>query len=106
MKHTLELTQGTPLSEMKEVFPSTPIARMAYDEANASIVVWDRQELGDIVALDNGVKYKLKRAGAALKVTFDEAVALFGATFTDKRGVDRLIPPWKGKKSSFMVVPS
>ena len=106
MKHTLVLSQGTPLKEMKELFQNTPIARFTFDEANASVVCWDIHKSNGLTIEDNGCKHKLKKAGKAFKVTYEQAIKLFGATFTDQRGVKRIIPPWVGMKSSFMVLPS
>ena len=106
MKHVMQLEIESSLSEMKEIFPDNPLARFTYNEETSSVICWDRHEIEDVVVLDNGCKHKLKKAGKAFKVTYEQAIDLFGATFTDQRGCKRLIPSWTGMKSSFMVLPS
>ena len=104
MKHTFELTLGTE-AEMRETFQDTPLAHFKFDPNTKTCVCWDIHELGDLLIEDNGCKHKLKKAGKAFKVTYEQAIKLFGSTFTDQRGVKRIIPPWVGMKSSFMVLP-
>ena len=105
MKHTMTLQAGTPLSEMRETFQDTPLARFTFDETNANVTCWDRHEVEDLIVLDNGLKFKIKKASVALKVTFKQAIELFGEHFTDQRGTKRVIPSWKGTKSSFLCLP-
>ena len=104
-KHILVLEAKTSLSEMKELFQDTPIARFTFDEANASVICWDQHEVNGLTIADNGKKYKIKKAGKACKITFKQACAFYGSHFRDDRGARRVIGPWHGKLSSFMVAP-
>ena len=104
-KHIMKVSPHTPLKEMEEIFPNTPIARFTYDEANASVVCWDIHKLKGFTIEDNGKKYKIKKAGKACKITFKQACAFYGSHFRDDRGARRVIGPWHGKLSSFMVAP-
>jgi len=105
MKHKMQLDEGTTIEEVKVTFPDTPIARFTFDEKTAILVCWDVNEVEGILALDNGIKLKLRQGGKPFKVTFDRVKELLGEHFTDKRGVKRVIPAWEGLKSSFLALP-
>ena len=101
-KHEMNVEAGGSEQELRSLFPDTPVSRFTIDVKNGVVTCWDRHKVGEYLLEDNGVKIKIKQGG---KITFQRAKQLLGETFTDMRGVKRLIPSWEGLKSSFLCLP-
>jgi len=102
MKHEMIVEQGSDEQELRNLFQDTPLSKFTIDIERGVVVCWDLHRFEGVLLADNGVKMKIKEGG---KATYEQIKRLLGAAFTDSRGVKRIIPPWEGRKATFLCLP-